>query len=171
MKLWVTLIVSTILITAIMTYLVLHRGAQTLAEPGSVEESSLPSRVEFPGGTIEGNVLDIDGGASRPGRESSVVVPLKCTGSAPLKLELLRVSCTCANALFLNDRKLEEGRDPVTLQPGESATLKINWTPKDEQGGNPAYRFSASFLLNDPRYSHTFRIQITTRILPKEGKP
>jgi len=169
MKMWLMLILATILITFASTYVWMYQGAQALADVGREDEFTTPSQAQFTGGTLEGNALALNGGDSRPGAESIVSLPIKCTGSAPLKVELLRVSCACAHTLLFNDRKLEL-YDTVMLQPGEAATLQIKWTPKDDQANNPSYRFSAIFLLNDPQFSPTFRVEVTTRILSREGK-
>ena len=166
MKTWLTLILGTISITGGMTYLVMHQGAQSLTDATS-DDLSTPSKAEFSGGPIEGNLLSIAGGDSRVGKESIVTIPIKCAADTPLRLELLRVSCACVNGLYLAGQKIEENQ-PVTIKPGETATLKISWTPKPEMSGNPAYRFSINFFVNDPQYSPTFRIELTTRVQPKE---
>lgn len=171
MKLWLTLVFGTIAISASMTYLVMHQGAQTLPDASQQDaEFSTPSKADFgKAGTIDGNVLVVDAGTSNVGKRTTVTIPIKCTAEHPLKLELLRTTCSCAHTPSFDGQDVLE-KKPVTLKPGETAEFKIPFTPKEEQAKTPKYRFSMIFNTNDPQYSPTFRIQVETQVLPSEGK-
>jgi hypothetical protein len=169
MKLWLTLIFGTILISFAMTYLVMHQGAQTLPDASEKEvEFTTPSRAEFGLGRIDANVLVVEGGTSYVGKVHSVSIPVKCTGTAPLRIELLRITCACVDKLLFNGKELEE-KKPVMVNPGETATFKISWKPKEAQTKEPLYRFRLVFLMNDLQYSPTFNIEVETQVLLKEG--
>ena len=169
MKLWLTLIFGTIGISASMTYLVMHQGAQTLPDTGSQDpEYSTPSKAEFGKGKIDGNVLVVDAGPSHVGKRSTVTIPIKCTSPNAFKIELLSITCSCVHPLSFGTQEVLE-KKPMTLKPGESIELRIPFTPKDEQAKTPKYRFFAKFLTNDPQYSPTFRIQVETEVLQSEG--
>ena len=167
MKLWFTLAFGTVAISASMTYLVMHQGGQTLAIAPAGPAPAAPSQAGFDTGRLEGNVLVLSAGGTIVGQEASLTLPIKCIGSAPLQIELLRITCSCVHPLTLNGKELES-KKPVDIAPGETGLLKIRWTPKEDQAKMTIYRFSLIFLTNDPQYSPNFRVEVETQV-HKEG--
>lgn len=163
MKFWSTLCLGTIVISAGMTYLIMHQGAQTLPDDSPAAKELPPSEARFKEGQLEGNVLAFNGGESHVGEESVIVVPVECAGDQKLKIELIRISCPCVNGLFFNGKRLELN-EAFVLEPKQKGELRLSWTPNEDQEGNPAYRFSAVFVLNDPQFTPFFRLEVVTHV-------
>ena len=169
MKFWLTLVVGTISITAGMTYLILHQGGQTLPDAYSDKGEAPPSEVTFRLGTLESNVLVVNAGETAVGKESVLVVPFQCVGENPLTVELVRIGCPCVNSMQFDGKRIDI-KEVVTILPSKTGNLRISWTPKPEQAGNPAYRFAAIFLVNDPDFAdHILRLELTTSVKAKDA--
>src|SRR4051794_38812354 len=98
MRFWFTLILSTVGISAGMTWLVMHQGAQFQPPARAASSAKAPPRITFEsqtGLTIDANVLEAKTGPSAVGQGYGAVFTFKNEGQGPLDLFLLRKSNGC----------------------------------------------------------------------------
>lgn len=101
----------------------------------STTERKAPISGPQPEATVEHTVYDF--GTMAVHEKGTHVFVIKNTGEAPLTVEKGSTTCKCTLS------KLEKGQ----LQPGESAEIELEWTPKDRSN---MFQQEAKIKTNDP---------------------
>jgi hypothetical protein len=169
MKFWLTLIVSTIVISCGLTWAVMYQGAQALPDVmQKTERADPPEIVLGEGVTMSANIIPIAAPDSTVDIQNTVKVPFKNVGKGPLKIQLVTTSCGCIHDLKVDNFALTKEGPPAEIPPGGSGALVFNWTPKIDQAKTPTLKLSADLLINDPRpqFASQTRLEITSKIKP-----
>jgi hypothetical protein len=172
-KFWLALILGTVTIAAGLTYLKLHRGAQTISYPPPAPKTKPPlieyqntqpdtdeKRVE-----ISANVVTFHVKESKADKENEVMMRLKNTGEGPLELSLKHSSCTCAK-IYLDSQLVTMTDHLVKIPAGQSALLKLIYKPKFDPNrvNGDKLRITATFAHNDERYNDDLHFEIVTDV-------
>lgn len=177
MRFWLTLVLSTIGISAGLTWLSLHQGAQIT--PGNVkltDTGELPGEFTFDpksldkiaqNVTVQDNVISIATRESAVHQENTLEIKFQNKGKGPLRFSLITASCGCSHA-FLNGQELQKGEPGPDVAPNGEGTLKLVWKAQEkhfsEQEGDKGYRFAFEFYFNDTRFSDNLKIEVYSRI-------
>ena len=172
-KFWLALILGTIAIAAGLTYLKLHRGAQTIAYPPPAPKTK-PGFIEFittnPNNDdvrmdISANVVTFQVKESKADKENEVSFKIHNTGEGTLDMDLFRSSSDSARIFF--DQKLVTLTDHnVKIPPGQTAAVRWLYKPKleaDKKGGEKT-KITSVFQHNDARYSDNLYFEIETTV-------
>lgn len=172
-KFWLALILGTIVIASGLTYLKLHRGAQTISYPPPAPKSKPPA-LEFLSAKdntdeirmdISANVVTFKVKESKADKPNEVSFKLNNTGEGPLELSLRASSCTCTS-IFIDQQQLTLTNHKFTLPPGQTAMVRLNYKPKLDQNkvAGEKTRITATFEHNDERYSDNLHFEIETEV-------
>lgn len=179
LKFWAALILGTIVIATGLTYLKLHRGAQTLNLP-PVAQQTLHPQVEFLADKTPRNNARMEASAnivtfylneSIVDQEQTIPFQVRNSGKADLELSLLTKSCSCAE-VYVDDRRVTLNDHMSKIAPGKTATVKLVYKPKKEnlprEPGDKA-RIRATFTHNDERYNDNLHFEIVTQVKPAKN--
>lgn len=175
-KFWFALIFGTIIISAGLTYLKLHRGAQTIDFPAPAEKAKLPlaefqpvnQQVTTNRMEISANVVTIQVPESTINQDESVSFMVLNKGAADLELSFMMKSCTCSD-VFIDDQRIIGTSNTTKIAPGKTAVIKIAYKLKQEQVPAKAgekVRLRAIFAHNDERYVDNLHFEIVTTVKP-----
>lgn len=178
-KFWFALIFGTVFISAGLTYLKLHRGAQTIDFPAPAEKAKLPlvefqpadqqdSRIKM---ETSANVVTLNVPESVVNRDEQVSFKVMNKGQADLELSLLTKSCTCAD-VFIDDQRISGTSHLTKIAPGKTAQIKITYKLKPDQlaaSPNDKMRLRAVFAHNDERYVDNLHFEIVTAVKPAQN--
>lgn len=178
LKFWLALILGTIGIAAGLTYLKLHRGAQTISYPPVAAKTKSPA-IEFstikPNSDdnkmeISANVVMFNVKESLADAENEVSCQLKNSGEGTLELSLKHASCTCIE-IYFDKQRVTMTEHQVKIAPGQTAVVRLLYKPKLEPGtlADGRSRITATFEHNDERYNDNIHFEIVTRIKPGKG--
>lgn len=176
-KFWFALIFGTIIISAGLTYLKLHRGAQTLDFQAPAEKTKHPLVEFLPVSESKykmetsANVVTITVPESTIDQVEEVSFKALNKGEADLELSLLTKSCTCADVL-IDDQRISGTSHMTKIAPGKSAVIKITYKLKQEQVPAKAgekVRLKAIFYHNDERYVDNLHFEIVTAVKPAKN--
>ncbi len=174
LKFWLALILGTITISAGLTYLKLHRGAQTISYPPPATKQEFP-QVEFQQNQsdsakakmeVSANVVTFKVNESFVDEESSMSCNIKNAGKADLELSLFNKSCNCAE-VYIDDQRLSLTDHLRKIAPGKTAIIKLVYKPKTEQlpkETGEKSRIRATFTHNDDRFSDNLHFEVVTEI-------
>lgn len=175
LKFWLALILGTIGVAAGITYLKLHRGAQTISYP-PVAARNKQARVEFIQAQpdtddlkveVSANVVTFHAKQSKAGKEYQMSIKLKNVGEADLDLNLLSQSCTCSE-VYVDDKRVTLTDHQKKVPPGQTATIRMNYIPNKDQIANEEgkkTRVRATFTHNDERFSDNLHFEIVTLVV------
>ena len=177
MRFWITLVVSTVVISFGLTWLVMHQGQEVLpvlAPTSSAAEE--PPIVVFEldkDQATEANGVEAKVAESVVGQEREAVVKLKNTGKGPLRLAWHEPpSCGCME-LRIDGKAFGATSAPVIKKPGETATIALRWKAEQrhlinqpERGDS---RFAVELKWNDPRFNANLRMEAVTRVVAPGG--
>ncbi|HMO35122.1 MAG TPA: DUF1573 domain-containing protein [Gemmatales bacterium] len=170
LKFWLTLILGTIMISSGLTYLKLHRGAQTISYPppapkqevALVEFQSIPenkTKME-----VSANVVTFKVPESFVDEENTMTFLIKNNGKADLEMSLLSKSCNCSE-IYFDDQRVSLTDHMRKVAPGKTATIKLNYRPKSEQlKDSGTSRIRATFTHNDERFSDNLHFEVVTTV-------
>lgn len=176
LKFWVALILGTIGIAAGLTYLKLHRGAQTISYPAPASKQKSP-QIEFQTAQpdtdaikmeVSANVVIFHVKESKVGNEYQMSFNIKNAGQADLELSLINQSCTCSE-VFVDNQRVSLTDHQKKVPPGKTATIKLVYVPKKDQIAKEpgeTTRVRASFNHNDERFSDNLHFEIVTEVKP-----
>jgi hypothetical protein len=190
MKFWLSLIVSVVLVTAVVNWIRMNHGAQTVAMPdrAAVKADELP-KIVFDGLKRDGktfplpgvgHVFNLEAGETVINTTKSVEILFHNEGKGPLEIKLVSTSCGCLHTVEVDGQKLvpinQEGQQSATVQPSKEGILKLSWSPTEENasGGpsGPRVRIRIVLLTNDPQFRDTLELELTSPLIraPKERK-
>lgn len=166
MRFWLTLILGTIAISGILSWLYLRMEAAPYPAIQLQSDKGVLPRVEFPGHTLAGDpkTVALQHGQSHLDVEYRVSVPVANRGAGELVLTVGRKTCGCIQNVFLDDASMPEGL-PMMLPPGSEKQIHITW--KYSQGAaepDRDRRFAVEFLTNDPE-TPVFRVEVSTHVV------
>ncbi|HQR06984.1 MAG TPA: hypothetical protein PLN21_09190 [Gemmatales bacterium] len=172
-KFWLALILGTIAISAGLTYLKLHRGAQTISYPAPAPKTKPPS-IEFLSTKsdtdevkmeISANVVTFKVKESKADRPNQVSFKISNTGEGQLELDL-RASSSTSTDIYFDQHKVTLTDHTVKVPPGQSAVVSIIYTPKYEPDLVPGTKtkITTTFEHNDVRYSDNLHFEIETEV-------
>lgn len=172
LKFWLALILGTITISAGLTYLKLHRGAQNISYPPPAAKQELP-QVDFQSiasnkseMAVSANVVTFKVPESFVDEESSVSCHVKNNGKADLELSLQSKSCNCSE-VYIDDQRVSLTDHLRKVAPGKTSVIKLVYKPKTEQlpkEPGDTSRIRATFQHNDDRFSDNLHLEIVTQI-------
>lgn len=174
LKFWLALILGTIGISAGLTYLKLHRGAQMIEYPPPAPKAKKPSieflpvrpdteksRMEISANLVLFHVKDAVADV-----ENEVAFKIKNNGEGTLELSYKDKTCTCAD-IYIDNQRISGTSHNTKLESGQSALVKLVFKPKyDAQKANEKTRIRATFVHNDERYSDYLQFEIVTTVKP-----
>lgn len=178
LRVWLMLSVSTIACTALLTYLVLHQGAQ-LDEP---EAFGVPPRMDVMSATQnnEAVILQTEPPTAliripKPtviGVPTSVNMRLRNDGGSVLKIALVAASCGCSE-ITVGGTKMEAVGDKepaktqlVELEPAKETDMVVTWKAEEKNRAmDGTFRLSLIFNVNDPRWADRARMEIATPLM------
>lgn len=172
-KFWLALILGTITISAGLTYLKLHRGAQSIPYPPPAPKTKPPA-IEFLHSKadtdevkmeISANVVTFKVKESKSDRANEVGFIVNNTGEGELVLDLRGASSTNAD-IYFDQQKVTLTDHTVKVPPGKSANVRIIYTPTydPEKGTGGKTKITTSFEHNDVRYSDNLHFEIETEV-------
>ena len=173
LKFWLALILGTIGIATGLTYLKLHRGAQTISYPPPAAKTKTPI-IEFLTSETESadrkmevsaNVVTFNIKESAADKENQVSFNLKNAGEGILELSLIHSSCTCAE-IYIDKQRITNTEHLAKIAPGQTALVKLVYKPKydpKKEGGDKT-RITVTFRHNDDRYSDNLHFEIVTAV-------
>lgn len=172
MRFWGIVLSVTVAVSAGVAWLVL-RSESSLGEAdqnwSSPSVSLAAGRLEFEGLEFVADVAEVDGGTCNVGETAAVDVRFRNAGEGPLRIALVRTSCSCVRRIAIDGTTLEVNKHGMTVPPGSSGVLRLEWKPTVKQlSEGPDLRLAANFAVNDPRphFASGFRLEIRTRVLP-----
>ena len=176
-KFWLALILGTITISAGLTYLKLHRGAQTISYPPSAAKAKAP-QVEFintytPSDEkqmeVSANVVTLILKESYHEVSEEVSFKVKNAGEGELKLSLMHESCNCLG-ISIDGQRVSGTNHESKIGPGKTVEVRINFKPKFDPNRSSAdkTRIRATFSHNDDRFSDNLHFEILTLVKPSK---
>lgn len=146
----------------VLGYVEARPWAFQVPEPGGSLEASHaghdhPEQQKLPELTIEEPVFDF--GNMEIGTSRRHTFPITNEGEVPLTVKYLTNTCQCT-AVEL-DGRTAEGSPPLTLQPGESSSIELEWIAK---GSPRTFRHGATFETSDPA-RRRLEIQVTGELV------
>ncbi len=172
-KFWLALILGTISIAAGLTYLKLHRGAQTIAYPPPAPKTK-PAIIDFiatnPNNDdvsmeISANVVTFKVRESKADKENEVSFKIHNTGEGTLDLNLMHISHDFAK-VYIDLQRLTPTDHQVKIAPGKTSVVRLLYNPKlenDKKGGEKLHIIT-TFGHNDDRYSDNLHFDIETTV-------
>jgi len=179
LRLWLMLSFWTVVCTALLTYFLLHQGAQ-LVEAEALEEPPALVWMSATHGTEPAELISQDQialisskKASAIGASDGISVKLKNDGKGALRVGLAGASCGCSK-VAVNGMNLEPLGDveptssqAATIEPGKEGELAITWKPEEKhRGADNKFRLSVTLNVNDPRFADRARLELTTELQP-----
>ena len=171
-KFWLALILGTITISAGLTYLKLHRGAQTISypppapktKPPAIEFVSMKANTDEVKMEISANVVTFKVKESRADRPNKVSFNISNTGEGQLDLSLL-AAATGAD-IYIDQQKLTLTNHKIKVLPGKTAVVEIMYQPKfdPEKPAGTKTKIDTTFEHNDQRYSDYLHFEIETEV-------
>lgn len=178
MRFWLTLILGTVLISAGMTWLVMHQGQEILPSVASTistkDEPPLLAFILDKGQSVEANVVVVEMGESKVDTTYESRVRFANKGKGPLRLSYLQESCGCIE-VKIDGKPFTKDSPPVVKKPNEEGLVQVSWKPTikhyEVQPGQGGFRFSFDMKSNDPRFNAAIKVEIKTEIQrPPKGK-
>jgi hypothetical protein len=172
MRFWLTLILSTVILSAGLTTLTLYRGGQAVtnsalaAPPPTLTKPEMgfdlaPGQVQIANG-IEATIPDI-----YPGDKPSVTIKCRNQGDGDLVLKLIRTQPPVIE-VECNGQSLKT--ESFVLKPGQKGELTLHWQvdPKQvREQPQEGMRYKVEIDWNDHRFDEPLLIDILTRIQPR----
>ncbi len=171
MKFWLTVIISTIVVSAGSTWLLMHQGGQSLAVPTFDPSSKEPPKIVFDGVELRSGVIEIDAGETAVGAKHTREIAFHNEAKGALKFQLTSTpSCGCVQEVSIDGERLEP-RGPRVKAKADRGKISVSWVPKQSEQSN--VRVAVELLINDPRpeFSNPIKVEIVSRLKPKEGNP
>lgn len=175
MKFWLTLILGTITISAGLTYLKLHRGAQTIVYPPPAPKAKLPLIEFLPSKPntdetsmeVSANLVMINVKESVADVEKEVGFKIKNKGEGTLELSYKSESCSCAT-VYVDNQRVSGTSHMTKVAPGQTVDVKMTYKAKYENTGRGSdkKRIRVTFEHNDERYSDNLQFEIVTVVKP-----
>ncbi len=174
-KFWLALILGSIGISGGLTYLKLHRGAQTIVYPPPAPKAKSP-QVEFintlsPSDAkqmeISANVVTFNIKESYHGVEDEVNFKVKNVGEGVLELSLLQETCSCLG-IYIDGQRVSGTSHMTKIAPGKTVPVRITIKPKYDinKTNTDKTRVRATFNHNDERFSDNLHFEIVTLVKP-----
>ena len=172
-KFWLALILGTISIAAGLTYLKLHRGAQTISYPPPAPKTK-PALIDFVSTSpnnddvsmeISANVVTFKVRESKADKENAVSFKIHNAGEGQLDLSLRHISHDFAR-IYFDQQQVTLTDHSVKIAPGKTSEVKLLYKPKlenDKKGGEKL-RIATVFDHNDERYSDNLFFEIETTV-------
>jgi hypothetical protein len=174
MRFWIGLILASIGISALLTFISEYQG---------VEFSFVPTRSTVPGeqpqpefvldpqvpAKRQGYTVELRVPPSEVGKLNRVAVRFKNQGEGPLEISFLKKSCGCAN-VYLDQQLLKENQPPLVKGPGQPGELVFEWKPEvhhlDEMKRNQAsvYRYGFELVTNERKFTESLKFEIITEL-------
>jgi hypothetical protein len=172
-KFWLALILGTISISAGLTYLKLHKGAQTISYPPPAPKTQ-PAIIDFIATSpnnddvrmdISANMVTFQVKETKADKESEVSFKIHNSGEGTLNMDLERSSSDSAR-IFFDDKQLTLTDHNVKIAPGKTAVVKWLYKAKVETGkkGGEKTKITSVFQHNDARYSDKLYFEIETTV-------
>lgn len=189
MKFWGTIIGSVVVITVMITWIVLARGApetpkpledppKTRAEskdkPGAVVFAARPL-MEFREPQVD-NIVRVVATNSVVGKENGYTFRFRNAGKGELRVAFVKISCSCNKGLRIDGKELPHDiRHEVVKPAAEEGTIEIRWAPREDMLGpgedEKPFSLSATLNTNDPRFYGDLVLEIRTLLVhPKKEK-
>lgn len=175
-KFWLALILGTIAISAGLTYLKLHRGAQTISypapapktKPPALEFHPLKADTEEVQMEISANVVTFKVKDFKIDKPNEVAFKINNQGEGQLELSLQSLTSPIADtSIFVDQQKVTLTDHKVKVPPGKTVVVQMIYQPKYEiekaVGKTP--KITATFEHNDVRYSDFLHFEID--MIPK----
>jgi hypothetical protein len=171
MRFWLTLIISTVILSAGLTALTLYRGAQTITPlPPPPQDTTKPELLFAlePGQEQSANGIEVKLPPVKVGTQHTFTVKgrNKKDNSGDLTLRLIRTLPEADFEVRCNGQVMKK-METVTIKPGESCEITLKWTV----GHNLAhaqkpdgYHFRAEIDWNDHRYDEPLMIEAIAKI-------
>lgn len=170
-KFWLALILGTITISAGLTYLKLHRGAQTISYPPPAPKSKPPAIEFLPMKAdtedvkmeISANVVTFKVKESKADKPTEVSFKISNSGEGQLELSL-QPSSNPSPDIYVDDQRVTPTDHQTKVLPGKTAVVRLIYIPKYDalKGTNDKTRITATFGHNDVRYSDNLHFEIET---------
>jgi len=172
-KFWLALILGTIAISGGLTYLKLHRGAQTISYPSPAPKTK-PPLIEFLSNMpqndessmeISANVVTFHIKESKADKPHEVSFKVHNTGEGALELSLRQVSATTID-IYVDKQQVTMTDHKVKIPPGQTGLIRLIYTPTVNTAKKPGDkdRFTVVFEHNDDRYSDNLHFEIETDV-------
>jgi hypothetical protein len=172
-KFWLALILGTISISAGLTYLKLHKGAQTISYPPPAPKTK-PAIIDFISTSpnnddvsmeISANVVTFKVRESKADKENQVSFKIHNTGEGTLDLSLEKISPDFAK-VYIDQQQLTPTDHQVKISPGKTSVVTLQYKPKLEIGKKSGEKLhiTTTFTHNDERYSDNLHFDIETSV-------
>jgi hypothetical protein len=174
MRFWLAIILSTILISALLTFINEYQGTDFSIVPTKPTATAEQPQPEFvvednPAVKRQGYTFQVQVPPSEVQKVSRVSIRFKNQGPGPLEISFLRKTCGCAD-VKVDQTVLKEGQAAVIKAPGQSGELTFEWKPDlqhfEEMRRNQAtiYRYGFELVTNERRYQESLRFEIVTEL-------
>lgn len=172
-KFWLALILGTIAISAGLTYLKLHRGAQTISYPPPAPKSK-PPVLEFLSNMpntddvrmgISANVLTFHVKETKADKPTEVSFKISNTGEGSLELSF-RTSTSTSIDVYVDKQHVTLTDHSVKIPPGQTAVVRLVYQVPFNPALRPGEktRLEVTFKHNDDRYSDNLHFEIETDV-------
>lgn len=178
LRFWLALILGTIVISAGLTYLKLHRGAQTIPYPPLAPKTKqpavefIPAKANTPENNMEvsANLVLFHVSESIADADNEIEFKVRNNGEGPLELSYKGESCTCAH-VYVDGQRVSGTNHMSKINGGQTATFRIIYKPKitGTRGEPEKKRIRVTFDHNDQRYSDNLQFEIVTTVKPGKG--
>lgn len=172
-KFWLALILGTISISAGLTYLKLHRGAQTIAYPPPAPKTK-PAIIDIIATSpnnddvsmeVSANFVTFKVRESKADKDNEVSFKIQNTGEGTFELSLRNSSSTFVQ-IYIDQQHVTLTDHLVKIPPGQTSVVRLLYRPKleaDKKGGEKL-RIDTTFEGNDERYSDNLHFVIETTV-------
>ncbi|GBD34912.1 hypothetical protein HRbin36_00015 [bacterium HR36] len=166
MRFWLTLVIGTITVSSVLSWLYLrmeaapHPAIQMQSETGAVP------CLEVVGHQFAGDpkTVALQHEKSQMDVEYRQSIAVANQGEGELMLTVARRTCGCVKNVFLDDVPMPEGL-PLFVPPKGQKQLHIVWKYETNvTQSDRDRRFAVEFITNDPE-TPVFRVEITTHVV------
>lgn len=174
MRFWLAIILSTILISALLTFINEYQGTDfsiVPTKPTATADQPQPEFVVEENSAVkrQGYTFQISVSPSEVQKVSRVTLRFKNQGPGPLEIGFLRKTCGCAE-VRVDQTVLKEGQPAVVKASGQSGELTFEWKPDlqhlEDMRRNQAsvYRYGFELITNERRFQESLRFEIVTEL-------
>jgi len=179
MKFWLTLILSTISLSVLITWLMIRRDAPRPLPPYPPLQKGEPGELAVADPyKLEVDVIQVQVEKCVIGQTSTVEIPFTNKGKGELRFGLVNKGCGCVSGVQVDEVPLvsaadARGQQPefVVKKPNETGKLTISWRPTRAQyeDGKGRLLIKVQISVTDRRIGLLI-VEIDTRIeQPREG--